>query len=120
MSLVLGSTATDFILPMVHSGSGSFYTNLGIVQASAGTLNLRLDFYTSTGLLLTSVSRTVSDAWEQINDVFRKVGLGAAVVEGGWIQVHLDSGSPDAWLAYASVVDDRSGDPTFIPGVPER
>ena len=91
MSLVLGSTATDFILPMVHSGSGSFYTNLGIVQASAGTLNLRLDFYTSTGLLLTSVSRTVSDAWKQINDVFRKVGLGAAVVEGGWIQVHLDS-----------------------------
>jgi len=120
LSLDDGDSFEDFILPMVHSAPGQFHTNLGIVQTASGSISVRLDFFTSSGVFLTSVVRNVTDAWEQINDVFTKVGMGNSVVEGGWIQVHLESGDPGTWTAYASVVDDRTGDPTFIAGIPIR
>jgi hypothetical protein len=60
----------SYILPMVHSGDGNFRTNLGIVQASGGTLTVRIDIYAATGVLMASENRSQDAAWRQINDVF--------------------------------------------------
>jgi len=114
----MGGTAPDeLILPMVHSGAGRFHTNLGLVQASTGSMTVEISIYTAGGSLLATQQRTVSDGWDQINDVFDKMGLGAASIEGGWIRVRLVGGAPDAWTCYASVVDKETGDPTYVAGV---
>ena len=114
----MGGIAPDeLILPMVHSGAGRFHTNLGLVQASTGSMTVEISIYTAGGSLLATQQRTVVDGWDQINDVFDKMGLGAASIEGGWIRVRLVGGSPDAWTCYASVVDKETGDPTYVAGV---
>jgi subtilisin-like proprotein convertase family protein len=109
----------SYILPMVHSGDGNFRTNLGIVQASGGTLTVRIDIYAATGVLMASENRSQDAAWRQINDVFRSFGLGASVVNGGWIRVTKISAGSGAWTCYASVVDDQTGDPTFVAPIAE-
>jgi hypothetical protein len=114
----MGGTAPDeLILPMVHSGAGRFHTNLGLVQASTGSMTVEISIYTAGGSLLATQQRTVIDGWDQINDVFDRLGVGGANVEGGWISVRMVGGSPDAWTCYASVVDDETGDPTYVAGV---
>jgi hypothetical protein len=115
---LLGGAAPDeLILPMVHSGAGRFHTNLGIVQASSGSMTVEISIYTAGGSLLASQQRTLTTGWDQFNDVFDKLGVGAATIEGGWIKVRLVSGSPDAWTCYASVVDKGTSDPTYVAGV---
>ena len=42
------------------------------------------------------------------------MGIGNADVEGGWIRVTLTDGSPSYWTAYATVIDDLTGDPTYV------
>lgn len=115
--LIAGSAPGELVLPMVHSGAGRFHTNLGIVQASSGTMTVEISIYTAGGSLLASEQRTITDGWEQFNDVFHKFGVGGVAIEGGWIKVRLVSGSPDAWTCYASVVDKETGDPTYVAGV---
>ncbi len=53
-------------------------------------------------------------AWRQVNDIFNNMGIGDAEVEGGWIRVRLVSGSPSFWTTYATVIDDTTGDPTYV------
>ena len=80
-------------------------------------MTVEISIYTAGGSLLASQQRTVTTGWDQLNDVFDKLGVGAATIEGGWIKVRLVSGSPDAWTCYASVVDKETGDPTYVAGV---
>ncbi len=115
--LITGDAPDELILPMVHSGGGRYHTNLGLVHASSGSMTVEISIYTAGGSLLANQQRTVTDGWDQINDVFDKMGVGAASIEGGWIRVRLISGSPDAWTCYASVVDKETGDPTYVAGV---
>ena len=35
-------------------------------------------------------------------------------MEGAWIEVQLMSPAPAFWTCYASVVDDRTNDPTYV------
>ena len=56
----------------------------------------------------------VDTAWRQINDIFGKFGVGDVAVEGGWIEVQLDAGSPAFWTTYATVVDDSTNSPTYV------
>ncbi|RLE32197.1 MAG: hypothetical protein DRJ61_10175 [Acidobacteria bacterium] len=115
--LISGDAPDELILPMVHSGGGRYHTNLGLVHASSGSMTVEISIYTAGGSLLAVQQRTVTDGWDQINDVFDKMGVGAASIEGGWIKVRMISGSPDAWTCYASVVDKETGDPTYVAGV---
>ena len=62
------------------------------------------------------VGYTRSTAYDQVNDLFSNMGIGASV-EGAWIVVRLAAGSPTYWTCYASIVDDLTGDPAFIPPV---
>ena len=105
---------TEVVLPMVHSDTGRYRTNLGLVQAAVGSFTVEVAIYSSRGSLLGTRAYTQTAAYNQVNDVFADLGLGAAEVEGGWIKVRLTAGSPSFWTCYASVVDAVTNDPTYV------
>jgi hypothetical protein len=113
--LVNGQTApSSLLLPLVHSAPGRFRTNLGLVQTSAGSLTVRVSIHAPGGALLAARNFTGSAGFRQINDLFEELGLGSLSVEGAWIEVQLMSPAPAFWTCYASVVDDRTNDPTYV------
>jgi hypothetical protein len=113
--LVDGQSApTRLILPLVHSSPGRFRTNVGLVQTSSGTFTARVSAYSPGGSLIATRNFAVAAGYRQINDVFRELGVPDAVVEGGRIEVELLGPAPAFWTCYASVVDDRTNDPTYI------
>jgi hypothetical protein len=91
------------------SNAGGFRTNLGIVNAVNGVAVVHIALYRSDGSLERKVTRYV-EAFEhvQLNRVFQgEVDAGYAVV---W------TSTPGAAIyAYATVIDNLSGDPSFIP-----
>ncbi len=109
-----GSPPASYALPLVHSVSGRFHTNLGLVQTSAGQVRYGVSIVSPSGSVLATRSYTTGAAFRQVNDVFTDMGLGGVSVENAWIVVRLESGNPDHWTCYASVVDDRTGDPTYV------
>ncbi len=109
----------SFILPMMHSVPNQFHTNIGLVQADSGSVTYRITLYSASGAQLGTKTYTRTTAYEQINDVFDDMGLGGASVQGGWARVEVESGCPFYWTTYASVVDDRTGDPTYVMPVAE-
>jgi hypothetical protein len=108
------SYATELVLPLIHSAPGVFRTNVGFAQTSTGTYQVRVQIYDASGTLLAQKSFSQAAAWRQVNDIFANMGIGSAAVEGGWIRVTLTDGSPAYWTAYATVIDDQTGDPTYV------
>ncbi len=108
------SPATELILPLIHSAPGVFRTNIGFAQTSTGTYQARVQIYDADGTLLAQKSYSQAAAWRQINDIFANMGIGNTAVEGGWIRVTLTDGSPAYWTTYATVIDDPTGDPTYV------
>jgi len=108
------SSATELILPLIHSAPGVFRTNVGFAQTSTGTYQVRVQIYDASGTMLAQKSFSQAAAWRQINDIFANLGIGGTAVEGGWIRVTLTDGSPSYWTTYATVIDDPTGDPTYV------
>jgi len=108
------SAPSSLLLPLVHSAPGRFRTNLGLVQTSSGSFTVRVSIHAPGGALLAAANFTVSTGFRQINDLFEELGLGSLSVEGAWIEVQLMSPAPAFWTSYASVVDDRTNDPTYV------
>jgi len=108
------SAESTVLLPLIHSVQNQFHTNLGIVQTSAGSILVRVEIHSPSGTIIASKNYSQTAAFNQINDVFGDMGVGYQAVEGGWLSVELIGGSPSYWTAYASVVDDRTGDPTYV------
>jgi len=111
------SCADELILPMVHSGPGQFHTNLGLVQADSGSFTVEVTIYSPGGSPLATKTYTRSGAFDQINNIFDDMGLGTLLINGAWIRVKLTSGCPAHWTTYASVIDESTGDPTYVAPV---
>jgi photosystem II stability/assembly factor-like uncharacterized protein len=98
------------------ASSTGFRTNIGIVNATAAPLQIAVDLYDGSGNLLGRVpsSRTALRALEfrQLDRVFRTVT--SAAVEDGYAVLTTNT-SAGAFFAYASVIDNRTGDPVFMP-----
>ncbi len=109
--------ATELILPMIHSSPGRYRTNIGFAQTSKGSYTVLLEIYSAAGSLLAQKEYQQSTAWRQVNDVFANVGIGHLDIEGGWIRATLVGGSPSFWTTYATVIDDATGDPTYVAPV---
>jgi hypothetical protein len=103
------STATD----------GGFRTNLGVVNATGADIDVAVDLYDSYGTHMGSVPVSLGPyGYRQLNQVFGMVTIGD--VDFGYAVV--STASPGgAFFAYASVVDNLTGDPIAIPAliVPE-
>ena len=108
------SSATELVLPLIHSAPDVFRTNVGFAQTSTGAYQVRVQIYSASGGLLAQKTYSQAAAWRQINDIFNNMGIGSVEVEGGWIRVTLVDGSPSYWTAYATVIDDPTGDPTYV------
>ena len=108
------ASATELVLPLIHSSPDVFRTNVGFAQTSTGTYQVKAEIYSQDGSLLAEKNYSQAAAWRQINDIFNNMGIGNADVEGGWIRVSLISGSPAFWTTYATVIDEPTGDPTYV------
>ena len=102
--------------------TSQFRTNIGLVNPTVLDVEVDVELYRSSGNLLGVVSRTL-EPYEmmQVNRIFDQVGSG--VVESGYAVVKVQS-ADGAILAYASVIDNQSGDPVYVaaqhlvPGTP--
>ena len=116
MAIPPGVTVRLIQLRESAASSSGFRTNIGIVNATAAPLQIAVDLYDGSGNLLGRVpsSRTALRPLEfrQLDRVFRTVT--SAAVEDGYA-VLSTSTSAGAFLAYASVIDNRTGDPVFMP-----
>jgi hypothetical protein len=98
------------------STTTGYRTNIGVASASSAELEVVIELYRADGSPIGTRTLTLAPfEHRQISDA---LGLpGAGEVELGMARVH--SATPGAaYFAYASVADNRSGDPIYIPAVP--
>ncbi len=91
-----------------------FRSNVGFINLGDQACEIRFSLFDDQGTAL-GVARSVSleqGAWLQKNDVFSFTG--ATAQELAYATVELVSGDGAFW-AYASIVDDETGDATTIP-----
>ncbi len=91
----------------------AFRTNIGLVNLTPYEVTATIDLYRGSGNLLGPVTVDLR-AYEmrQINRVFDEVGAGT--VDNGFAIVTVQSDVGKV-VAYASVVDNQSGDPIYVP-----
>jgi hypothetical protein len=98
------------LVGLSQSGDSStgFRTNVGLVNLTAGSVMVTIDLYDGDGGLIGSVTRTL-DAFEQnqVNGIFPEA------VDVGYAEVWTNTPG-GRFLAYGSVVDNTTGDPTYV------
>jgi D-alanyl-D-alanine carboxypeptidase len=101
------------VLLLQLTGTDRFRTNIGFANLGPEQLEATVELYDCEATALAILTTTVQPyAHQQLNDVF----AAKAPVENGYAVV--SAGSDTAtYLAYASVVDNASGDPVFIAPV---
>jgi len=101
------------ILPQIKKTS-AFRTNIGFVNLGTSSVSLRTKLYSSTGSQLGNIVTTSIPAnqWKQENDIFQKAAV--SYCEVGYATIEVTTNGGKVW-AYASVVDNGTGDPTTIP-----
>ncbi|MEE4272590.1 MAG: hypothetical protein V2I67_13000 [Thermoanaerobaculales bacterium] len=103
------------LLHLRHSpGTGDGYrTNIGFANACGSAMTVEIALYTSDGAMIGENTVSLQPfEYRQLNNVFG--GTGAGEVSGGFAMV--TSASPGArYFAYASIVDNLSGDAIFVP-----
>jgi hypothetical protein len=98
--------------------SVGFRTNIGLVNADAEPVTVDIELFLADGTPLGTIRRRPkAHSHIQVNDVFRRVG--SESVNEGYALVRAQSES-GRFIAYASVVDNRSGDAVFILGSEDK
>ena len=101
------------LLQVVNDPAASgFRSNIGFQNPTTSTVTVEVNVYDAdTGTLLGTTSRTLPPlAYSQINNVFNAIGLASTVVANATVEFTASA----AVFAYASVVDNTSGDPVFV------
>ncbi len=93
--------------------TSGFRTNIGLTSVSSLPMTVHLDLYDGTGTHLGRISEDL-DPFEhtQIDKIFTK--LTSDAVDDGYVILRSDSNGARL-LAYASVIDNGSADPIYIP-----
>lgn len=97
-----------------HRGAGAgSRTNLGLVNVSSAALDVQVQLYTADGTKLGSfVENLPASGYRQIDRVFRRVT--SDDIEDGYAVLRTNT-EGGAFFAYASVIDNLTGDPVYIP-----
>jgi PKD repeat protein len=101
------------VLPQLRSNV-EFRTNVGLVNLGNGPETALLRLFGPDGAQIgtTQIVAVEAGRWIQINDIFRTAGAGSHDV--AYATVTAVNENAVLW-AYASVVDNSTGDPTTIP-----
>ncbi len=113
----IGSGEQGRLIQLSHTRAttSGYRTNLGLVNAGTSSIHLEVALYRSNGTSLGTVSADLpAGGYTQLDKVFERVTSGD--VTGGYAIVWTTT-SGGRFLAYASVVDNRTGDPVFVPAV---
>jgi hypothetical protein len=114
---VLSAGVSGCLLQLSRSASAStgFRTNVGLVNATASGLTVEVGLFTADDVLLGTVQVQLQPfEHRQVNDIFASV---TGNLEDGFATVRTTTAG-GLFFAYASVVDNRSGDAIFIPAQP--
>lgn len=106
------------LIQLAHqpSSDSGFRTNLGLLNASPAAISVDVFLYDRLGSLLGSKSYTLGVfEYRQIDKVFEQVT--PAAVDNGYIDVRTPTGGA-RFFAFASVIDNVTGDPTYVPAIP--
>ncbi|MGV8039355.1 MAG: PKD domain-containing protein [Thermoanaerobaculaceae bacterium] len=115
LSVAFGQGVTARLVQLAYSTDAKkgFRTNLGLVNASSLTIAVWVDLYRGDGTLLGTRGASLGPYRStQLNDVFSTVTT--ADVADGFALVRTTTAG-GAFFAYASVIDNLSGDPIYIP-----
>lgn len=114
-AVAAGEEARIIQLAQSTGSSTGFRTNIGFVNRAGTPTIVVLDLRTETGASLGTLEFTLEPyEHRQINRVFRQVTSGE--VSNGFAVVSTSS-TGAGFMAYASVVDNASGDPVYIPAM---
>ncbi len=92
--------------------TGAFRSNIGFTNTSIAVATVRIDLYNAAGTKIGSFTRTLQPGqWWQSNEPFRTVA-GVNNITGGSARVTVTSGK--GVIAYGSVVDNITNDPTTV------
>jgi hypothetical protein len=90
-----------------------YRTNVGVVNAGGGTIEVVVDLYTAAGSVLGSVQLTIPPyGYHQLDSILGP--FAGTPIEDAYAVVRCTT-SGGRFHAYASVIDNRSGAPVFIP-----
>lgn len=100
-------------IPLVKKNA-AFRTNIGFVNVGPAPCAVSIQLVAPNGTFLGSVRTLTADArrWKQEDDIFAKSGAGNQ--DAAYARVEVSTLGCQAW-AYASVIDQATGDPTTIP-----
>ena len=106
-ALTAGASAT-----VIQLSAGSFRSNLGVANVSSGAIEVTAEVYSETGQRLdTRVLLVPPWSHLQVNGVF--AAAGTPNLADGYVVMRCPTLNA-RWFAYASVVDNRSGDPVYV------
>ncbi len=104
----------EAVLAGLESNS-AFRTNVGVANASGFSAAAEVDLFDTAGALLATKPLSIPPyGWVQVTDIFNERGLGT--VDDGYAVVRNTSAQAFV-LTYASIVDARTGDPTYVAPV---
>jgi hypothetical protein len=113
---VTGLDATLIQLTASAAGDGGFRTNIGMVNLQGEPTTLDIDLYHADLSYLGRVSTSLEPyEFRQLDNIFARVTTedvpdGIAIIRARPLY--------SRYLVYASVIDNLTGDPIFIPGLP--
>jgi PKD repeat protein len=92
----------------------AYRTNVGMVNLSGAACTVNFTLVNASGAAIGTVQPLTADGhrWKQLNDIFQKAGVASQDV--AYARVEVQTSGCSAW-AYASVIDQATGDPTTIP-----
>lgn len=117
-AITFGDESTLILLSRSPDPAAGFRTNLGLVNLTGDPIAVEADLFAADGAPLGTVTRSLRPfEHRQLNDVFHLAG--AEDVPDGYAVVRTTSDG-GRFLAYASVVDNGTGDAIFLLGRPEE
>jgi M6 family metalloprotease-like protein len=109
--------ATLVQLSYSADSEAGYRTNIGFVNAGATEITVEVDLRDASGNLIGNLSYTLrAFEYKQISDIFSRVTNQDVPVGVAVVRTTTEGGS---FFAYASVVDNRSGDPIYIAARPD-
>jgi hypothetical protein len=107
------SVASGSSLQLIHLDSdATFRTNVGLTETAGDSVSARVTLIDASG---GELFQTVVGLGPRENRQLSLAQLGAPATENARVRVDVISGS-GRLLAYASVVDNRTGDAIYVPG----